>query len=113
MGVTPARSCKRCRGCWDCSYRTASKSRDKEAVVKRVEDMIEYDAEAKKAEVSYPWTEDIWKLKDNQKQAVVFQSSVRGRLLKDENSVEACNTELRKFMDRGAITKLASDEITI
>ena len=75
--------------------------------------MIEYDAEAKKAEVSYPWTEDIWKLKDNQKQAVVFQSSVKRRLLKDENSVEACNTELRKFMDRGAITKLASDEITI
>ena len=88
LGVAPARSCKKCRGCRDCSYRTASISREKEAVVKRVEDMIEYDAEAKRVAVSYPWTEDIWKLTDNYKQAVAFQSSVERRLLKDEKSVE-------------------------
>ena len=58
------------------------------------------------------WTEDIWKLTDNYKQAVAFQSSVERRLLKDEKSVEVYNTELRKFIDRGAITKLSSDEIT-
>ena len=67
LGVAPAKSCKRCRGCKDCSYRAASISREKEAVVKRVEDAIQYDAEAKRVSVSYPWTRDICKLTDNKK----------------------------------------------
>ena len=38
--VAPARSCKRCRGCKDCSYRAAMITREKEAVFRRVEDSI-------------------------------------------------------------------------
>ena len=45
LGVAPARSCKRCRGCKDCSYRSTMISREKELVVQRIEDLIKYDAE--------------------------------------------------------------------
>ena len=37
LGVAPAKSCKRCRGCKDCSYRAVAISREKEAVVRRME----------------------------------------------------------------------------
>ena len=59
LGVAPARSCKRCRGCKDCSYRGAMMSRDKEMVVRRVENMLKYDPEARRVTVSYPWTADV------------------------------------------------------
>ena len=65
LGVAPAKSCKRCRVCKDCSYRAVAISREKEAVVRRMEDMMLYDAEAKRVSVSYPWTEDVCKLSDN------------------------------------------------
>ena len=36
-------------------------SRDKDLVVRRVEDSMKYDAESKRVSVSYPWTEDVRK----------------------------------------------------
>ena len=111
MGVAPARSCKRCRGCKECSYRNTMISREKELVVRRVEDLIQYDAEAKKVSVTYPWTEDVCKLTDNMSQAIAFQSSVERKLLRDKSLLEAYNKELQKFIDRGAIRKLTAEEI--
>ena len=111
LGVAPPRSCKRCRGCKDCSYRSVMISREKELVVRRVEDLMEYDAESKRVSVSYPWTEDVTKLTDNLGQAIAFQSSVERKLLKDNTLKNAYNSELRKFLDRGAITKMSQEEI--
>ena len=111
MGVMPAKSCKRCRGCRDCSYRNAMISREKEMVVKRMEDLIVYDAENQKVSVSYPWTEDLCKLKDNLGQAIAFQTSVERRLLKDQRMLEAYNLELKKFIDRGALVRLTQEEL--
>ena len=111
LGVAPARSCKRCRGCRDCSYRAAMITREKEAVVRRVEDSIKYDADNKTVSVTYPWTQDVCKLTDNLGQAIAFQSSVERRLLKDDVMMETYNAELRKFIDRGAIVRLTQDEI--
>ena len=65
MGVAPSKSCKRCRGCKECSFRNVMMSREKEQVVKRMEDLIQYDAESPKVSVSYPWTNDVLKLTDN------------------------------------------------
>ena len=86
-------------------------SREKEAVVRRVEDAIQYDAEAQKVSVSYPWTEDVRKLTDNIGQAIAFQSSIERRLSKDKKLMEAYNLELQKFIERGAITKLSQMEM--
>ena len=44
LRVACVRSCRRCRGCKYCSYRAVMITREKEAVVKRVEDSITYDA---------------------------------------------------------------------
>ena len=85
-------------------------SREKELVVRRVEDMIKYDEKTKKVSVGYPWTEDIHKLTDNLRQVKDFQSSVERRLLRDGN-LEFYNTELQKFIDRGALSKVSQEEI--
>jgi len=111
LGFAPARSCKRCRGCKDCSYRAAMITREKEAVVRRVEDSIKYDAEAHKVSVTYPWTRGVCKLVDNLGQAVAFQASVERKLLKDETMKRLYNDELQKFIDRGAIVRLTQEEI--
>ena len=108
MGVTPAKACKRCRGCRDCSFRG---SWEKEAVVKRVEDAMQYDPETHKVCVAYPWTEDAKKLANNMGQVVSFQSSIEKKLLKDKTMADAYNAELQKLIDRGAITRLTQDEI--
>ena len=83
-------------GCKDCSYRGVITTREKEEVVRRVEDMIKLDVENKKVSVTYPWTEDVRKLSDNIGQAVAFQSSVGKKLLKDKSLMEVYNTELKK-----------------
>ena len=61
QGVTPGRSCRRCRNCKDCSYRGLMISREKEMVVRRMEDLIIYKKK-KKVSVSYPWTEDVYSI---------------------------------------------------
>ena len=86
-------------------------TREKEAVVRRVEDSIKYDAEAHRVSVTYPWTRDVCKLVDNLGQAVAFQASVERKLLKDETMKRAYNDELQKFIDRGAIVRLTQEEI--
>ena len=111
LGIRAPKSCKRCKGCKDCSFRAEMISRDKEAVVRRVEDLMTYDAVQKKISVSYPWTEDIKKLTDNIGQAISFQKSCEKRLLKNPALLEAYNSELRKFIDRGAIVPLTQEEI--
>ena len=68
--------------------------------MRRVEDTIPYDAEAKKVSVSYPWTEDICKLTDILGQAMDFQSSLECNLLKAQTLLETYNAELQKFLDR-------------
>ena len=110
LGVTPGRSCKRCRNCKDCSYRGLMISREQELVVRRVEDLIKYDSENCKVSVGYPWTENVVKLTDNLKQATDFQSSVERRLLRD-GVLDSYNSELRKFIERGAITKITQEEL--
>ena len=111
LGIRAPKSCKRCKGCKDCSFRAETISRDKQAVVRRVEELMTYDAEKKKISVSYPWTEDIKRLKDNIGQAISFQKSCERRLLKNPVLLEAYNSELRKFIERGAIILLTQKEI--
>ena len=111
MGVAPARSCKRCRGCRDCSFRNVMIARDKELVVRRVEDQIKHDPRNQTVSVTYPWTEEVHKLTDNLKQAVKVQGSVERRLLKNSSHLEAYNVEFRKFIERGAISKLTEEEL--
>ena len=101
LGVRAPKSCKRCQGCKDCSFRAEMMSRDKEMVVRRLEDLIKYDAVSKKVSVSYPWTEDVTKLTDNIGQAISIQKSCERRLLKNPILMDAYNAELRKSMDRG------------
>ena len=85
-------------------------SREKEQVVRRVEDLIQYGDEGTcSVSVSYPWMEDILKLSDNLRQVVDFQSSVERRLVQD-GMLDVYNKELRKFVDRGAISKLTQEE---
>ena len=75
-----------------------------------MEDLIHYNKEAKKVSVGYPWTEDILKLTDNLKQAKDFQTSVEKRLIRD-GTLEVYNSELKKFVERGALRKLTREEI--
>ena len=111
LGVRAPKSCKRCQGCKDCSFRAEMMSRDKELVVRRLEELIKYDAKSKTVSVSYPWTEDVKRLTDNVGQAIAIQRSCERRLLKNPLLLDAYNTELRKSMERGAIVKLTEDEI--
>ena len=111
MGVRAPKACKRCLGCKDCSFRGEMISRDNARVVRRLEDLMEYDADSRKVTVSYPWTEDIRKLTDNIGQAIAFQKSCEKRLLRDPVLLEAYNAELRKAIDRGAIVRLTEREL--
>jgi len=111
MGVAVNKACKRCRGCRDCSFRGIMISREKELVVKRMEDLIKYDEEKQKVSVSYPWTEDVCKLTDNFHQAMAFQKSFERKLIRDQRMLDAYNSELRKAMDRGAIVQLSQEEM--
>ena len=111
MGVSVARSCKRCRGCRECSYRGIMISRDKEMVVKRMEDLMKYDERSQRVSVTYPWTEDVCKLKDNIGQAIAYQSSFERKLIRDKPLLEAYNLELQKAMDRGAIVRLTEEDL--
>ena len=86
-------------------------NREKEAVVKRVEDSIMYDAVTHNVSVAYPWTNDVHKLTDNLGQAISFQASVEHKLLKDQTMKDAYNAELRKFIERGAIVRLTQEEM--
>ena len=86
-------------------------TREKEMVVRRVEDQIEHDVENCKVKVKYPWTEDIYKLTDNVHQAIRVQSSVERRLLRDGNLLSAYNMEFEKFVSRGAISKLSQHDM--
>ena len=86
-------------------------SRDKELVVKRLEDLIKYDPTTKRVSVRYPWTEDVIKLTDNIGQAIAFQKSCERRLMRNPILLEAYNKELRKSMEREAIAQLTEEEI--
>ena len=111
LGVAPARSCKPCRGCHDCSFWNVMISREKELIVRKVEDQIVYDDEKKSVKVSYPWNEDVFKLGDNLRQAVKVQGSIERRLIRDKAHLEAYNSEFKKFIDRGAISRITQQEM--
>ena len=59
LGVSPLRSCKRCRGCKECSYRNVMVSREKELVIRLMEDQIKRDEVTWRVTTTYPWTEDV------------------------------------------------------
>ena len=63
-----------------------------------MEALIDYNAEARKVLVSYPWTEDVCRLADNMGQAIAFQSSVERRLLKDRTLMDTYNRRLLRFI---------------
>ena len=86
-------------------------TREKEAVVRRVEDQLVRDEENCTVKAKYPWTEEVYKLTDNLRQAIKVQSSVERRLRKDEKMLEAYNDEFRKFIDRGAISRILQPEL--
>ena len=86
-------------------------SREKEQVVQSVEDSIKHDVHSCKVSASYPWTEDVVKLRDNIGQVISFQSSVERKLLRDKSLLDAYNSELQKFIERGAIVRLSQEEI--
>ena len=111
IGVAPARSCRKCRGCQECSYRGVMVSREREMVVRRIEDQMKYNEDTKRITVAYPWTEDVVKLTDNVNQVVRAQRGVETRLLRDPAMMEFYNSELQKFIDRGAIRKLSQEEL--
>ena len=111
LGVAPARTCKRCRGCRDCSYRNSMVSKDKELVVQRMEDQLCYDERTQKVTVSYPWNQDVFKLSDNLQQAIRMQCSVERRLLRDPLLMSAYNEEFMKFVNRGAISRITQQEM--
>ena len=85
-------------------------SREKELVVRKMEDLIKYDEDACKVTVGYPWTEDLLKLTDNLQQAKDFQSSVERRLRRD-GMLQTYNVELQKFVERGAISRISQQEL--
>ena len=58
LEVAPVRSFKRYRGCKDCNFRNAMTTREKQAVVRRVEDPMENDEVNHSVKVTYTWTED-------------------------------------------------------
>ena len=86
-------------------------SREKEMVVRRVEDQIKLDQLNRRVTVSYPWTEDVTLLKDNLNQVIRTQRGVETRLLKDHGLLTAYNSEFQKFIDRKAISKVSQQEL--
>ena len=70
-----------------------------EMVVRRVEDQITYDKDRNRVKVTYPWTENVYKLTDNRRQAIRVQSSIERRLVKNEDQITAYNAEFKKFVD--------------
>ena len=72
LGTAPARHCKSCRDCSQCSYRGRMISRDEEQVVKRVEDSMWVDQVTKKIHMSYPWKPEAELQTNNYRQANVI-----------------------------------------
>ena len=79
--------------------------------MKIVEDKIVYDEVEKKVKVSYPWTQEVFNLSDNLRQAAKVQGSVERRLLKNESHLKAYNGEFEKFLERGVISRVSQEEI--
>ena len=86
-------------------------TREKELVVRRMEDQLTYDSTEKSVTVAYPWTENVYKLTDNLHQATRMQCSVERRLLRDSGLMEAYNREFTKFVERGAISRITQSEL--
>ena len=85
-------------------------SREKELIVRKVEDQNVYYDKKKSVKVSYPWNEDVFKLGDNLRQAVKVQGSIERQLIRDKAHLEAYNSEFKKFIDRGAISRITQQE---
>ena len=84
-------------------------SREKELVIRRMEDQLTFDEENRRVTVAYPWTENVLKLRDNKQQAVRMQMSVERRLSRDPKLMSAYNEEFRKFITRGAISRITQE----
>jgi len=86
-------------------------SREKELVVRRMEDQIRYDETDRSVMITYPWTEDVYRLTDNLQQAIRMQYGVERRLCRDPKLLKAYNDEFRKFVERNAISLMTQDEM--
>ena len=110
LGTAPARYCKRCNDCKQCSYRGQMKSRDEEMVVKMVEDKMWLDKESKVIHVSYPWKPEADLQVSNREQALAIQRKVETKLAK-AGRLKEYNMEMQKQMNRGVAKKHDLKEI--
>ena len=95
LGTAPARHCKKCRDCKQCSYRGRMITRDDEMVVKMVEDSMWLDEANQAIHVSYPWKPEAESQVSNHGQALAIQKKVEAKLLK-AGRLEEYNLEMSK-----------------
>ncbi len=106
-GVSPVKSCVKCKNCPDCDYRTTAITREEAAVVEKQESLMKIDKSESRVEVSYAWTSDVLQLTDNKNHAIGFQKSVE-RKLRKQGEMELYNKELQKAISLGYLVNMTS-----
>ena len=110
LGVSPVKSCVKCKNCPDCDFCTSAITRDEATIVEKQESLMKIDDIKSKVEVSYAWTSDVLQLTDNKSQAIGFQKSVEKKLLK-QGELELYNKELEKAISLGYLVELDEQEL--
>ena len=110
LGVSPLRSCPKCKSCVECDFRNSSITRDENVVVEKQESLLKLDSEKSQVHASYAWTEDVLGLTDNKHQAVGFQKSVEKKLIKN-GELKQYNQELHKALEKGYLVELGPEDL--
>ena len=110
MGVLPQRRCDRCSGCSTCSDSGMTRSRQEEAELALLKQGIRLDQEKGEMQVKYPFIRDPRCLADNRHVAIAMAAKLEARLGKS-GLLEQYNEEFQKFIERGAIVEVTSEEL--
>ena len=80
MGLDPPQSCRLCKACKECQFRTTLLTATENAEYEAILDNLKYDAAKKKCRTSYPFITSPTVLRDNFGQAMSCMRSQEVRL---------------------------------
>ena len=114
LGTVPRPHCESCTKkvtqCKDCSYRGQMLSKQQREVVSKVESSMRLDPTERRIHVSYPFKPAAYQQRDNHGQAVVVQTNIERRLIRD-GLVSDYEKEMKKAIEAKLVVKLSQEEL--
>ena len=107
MAVGQPKRCNDCAACKACSMKGQELSRRDERELRLIKEGMQLDLDMNQLKFEYPLIKDPSVLQDNRQQAISMAAGLEKRLLKS-GELEAYNTEIRDFLDRGVIREISA-----